>query len=33
MYQKVAVTLVEGVNDIKGEETELRLVVFTADQR
>ncbi len=33
MYQKVEVTLVEGMNYIKGEETEFRLVVFAADQR
>jgi hypothetical protein len=33
MYQKVAVTLVEGVYYVKGEEAEFRFVVFTADQR
>ncbi len=33
MYQKVAVTLVEGMNYIKGEEVEFLLVVFAADQR
>jgi hypothetical protein len=33
VYEKVAVTLVEGVYHIKGEEAEFRLVVFSADQR
>ena len=33
MYQEITVALVERVYFIKGEEAEIRLVVFSAEQR